>query len=148
MHISFLFWVFFFSCAHGKEKFPGQGLNPHHKGNLSHCNYNSKFFSFFFLFTAAPEAYEGSQARGQTGAIATSLHHSHSNAGSELCLWPTPQAHGNTGSLIHWARTGIKSEISWFLVRFVYATTGTPFFGYFQIYVHPPLLKGSSWELI
>ena len=57
--------------------------------------------------------------------------------------WPTPEpqqgqiqavsvtyttAHGNTGSLTHWARPGIKPTISWFLVRFVNycATTGTP----------------------
>ena len=29
-------------------------------------------------------AYEGSQARGQIGAIAVSLHHSHGNARSDL----------------------------------------------------------------
>ena len=32
-----------------------------------------------------------SQARGQIGAIATSLQQSHSNAGSELHLQPMPQ---------------------------------------------------------
>ena len=42
--------------------------------------------SIFFLsfFRAAPSAYGGSQARGQIGAVAAGLHHSHSNAGSEL----------------------------------------------------------------
>ena len=46
-------------------------------------------FSFFFLFglfKAAPAAYGSSQARGQIGAIAASLHYSHSNMGSELSL--------------------------------------------------------------
>ena len=33
----------------------------------------------------------GSQARGWIAAVAAGLHHSHSNARSELCLWPTPQ---------------------------------------------------------
>ena len=33
----------------------------------------------------------GSQARGQIGAAAAGLHHSHSNAKSELHLQPTPQ---------------------------------------------------------
>ena len=50
--------------------------------------------TFFFLFVfsrAAPEAYGGSQARGQIGATAAGLHHSHSNARSELHLRPTPQ---------------------------------------------------------
>ena len=38
------------------------------------------------LFRAAPAAYGGSQARGQMGATAASLHHSHSNEGSKPCL--------------------------------------------------------------
>ena len=38
------------------------------------------------LFRAAPMAYGGSQARGQIGAVAAGLHHSDSNAGSELDL--------------------------------------------------------------
>ena len=45
----------------------------------------------FLFFRAALVAYGGSQARGRTGATAAGLHHSHSNAGSELCLRPTPQ---------------------------------------------------------
>ena len=40
---------------------------------------------------AAPAAYGGSQARGRIGAVAASLRQSHSNAGSELRLQPTPQ---------------------------------------------------------
>ena len=40
---------------------------------------------------AAPAAYGGSQARGRIGAVATSLRQSHSNAGSEPHLQPTPQ---------------------------------------------------------
>ena len=40
---------------------------------------------------AAPAAYGGSQARGLIGAVATGLHQSHSNAGSEPRLQPTPQ---------------------------------------------------------
>ena len=53
------------------------------------------FFSFFFFFLtflwAAPTAYGGSQARGLIGAVATGLRQSHSNAGSEPRLQPTPQ---------------------------------------------------------
>ena len=48
-------------------------------------------FFFFGLFRAAPTAYDGSLARGCFGAVAADLHHSHSNAGSEPCLQPTPQ---------------------------------------------------------
>ena len=36
-------------------------------------------------------AYGSSQARGPIGAAAAGLCHSHSNAGSELRLQPTPQ---------------------------------------------------------
>ena len=40
---------------------------------------------------AAPEAYGGFQARGLIGTAAASLRQSHSNAGSEQSLRPTPQ---------------------------------------------------------
>ena len=50
------------------------------------------FCSFFSpLFRAAPVAHGGSQARGLIGAVATGLCQSHSNAGSEPRLRPTPQ---------------------------------------------------------
>ena len=58
------------------------------------------FFFFFFLSfvvfvfafsLAASAAYGGSQARGLIRAVATGLHQSHSNAGSEPPLRPTPQ---------------------------------------------------------
>ena len=52
------------------------------------------FFSFFDLFAisrAALAAYGGSQARGLIRAVATGLRQSHSNAGSEPHLQPTPQ---------------------------------------------------------
>ena len=53
------------------------------------------FFSFllfsFLLFQTAATAYGGSQARSQIGDTVASLHHSHSNVGSELHLQTTPQ---------------------------------------------------------
>ena len=55
------------------------------------------FFFFFFFFglfafsRAAPMAHGGSQDRGLIGAVDAGLCHSHSNAGSEQCLQPTPQ---------------------------------------------------------
>ena len=48
-------------------------------------------FVFFAFSWAAPTAYGGSQARGLIGAVATDLCQSHSNAGSEPRLQPTPQ---------------------------------------------------------
>ena len=44
-----------------------------------------------FLFRAAPLAYGRFQARGQIGAVAANLCHSHSNMGSKLPLRPTSQ---------------------------------------------------------
>ena len=49
------------------------------------------FIFVFCLFRAAPLAYGGSQARGRIGAVTVGLHQSHSNAGSELHLRPSPQ---------------------------------------------------------
>ena len=48
-------------------------------------------FCLFAFSRAVPEAHGGSQARGLIGAIATGLCQSHSKAGSELSLRPTPQ---------------------------------------------------------
>ena len=42
------------------------------------------FFFFFLLFRAVSAAYGSSQAMGPIGTIAASLHHSHSNARSDL----------------------------------------------------------------
>ena len=50
------------------------------------------FLSFFFCpFRTTPAAYGGSQARGQIRAAVAGLFQSHSNAGSEQHLQPTPQ---------------------------------------------------------
>ena len=60
-------------------------------------NLATQFFFLFFIFLsfylsrATPSAYGGSQAGGPIGAVATGLHHSHSNLGSEPRLQPTPQ---------------------------------------------------------
>ena len=59
-----------------------------------HIKTNFFFFFFFGLFAysrAVPVAYGGSQASRLIGAVVAGLHHSHSNAGSEPRLRPTPQ---------------------------------------------------------
>ena len=45
---------------------------------------------FNFLFRAPPAAYGSTQAKGQTGASAAGLHHSHNNSGSQPHLPPPP----------------------------------------------------------
>ena len=52
------------------------------------------YFFFCFLVLHPTEACGISQGRDQIGAVAAGLFyvsHSHSNAGSDLCLLPTPQ---------------------------------------------------------
>ena len=47
--------------------------------------------SFSFCGGVAPAAYGSSQVRGQIGAAAADLHHSHGNAESEPHFQPTQQ---------------------------------------------------------
>ena len=54
----------------------------------AHSNF---FSSILCLFRATSWHMRSSQARGRIGAAAAGLCHSHSNLGSEPCLWPTPQ---------------------------------------------------------
>ena len=75
----------------------------------------SFFFFFFLLFMATPMAYGGSPARSRIGTTNTSLHHSHSKAGSEPHLWPKPQL---MATLDHWPRPGIEPITSWILIQF------------------------------
>ena len=50
-----------------------------------------KILFIYLLYRAAGVAYRTSQAKGRNRATDASLHHSHSNAGSEPDLRPTPQ---------------------------------------------------------
>ena len=59
---------------------------------ISTWRFSTAFFSFsFFLFWATCMTYWSSQASGQIRAVVAGLHHSHSNKGSKLHLWPTSQ---------------------------------------------------------
>ena len=83
------------------------------------------FFSCSFM--ARPMAYRSSLARGQIGAVAASLHHSHSNAGSEPHLQPTPQLatmpiFNPMSKTRDW--THILIDTNW--VHYHWATMGTP----------------------
>ena len=100
------FLLFFFSCTFSMWTFPGQGLNLCHSSDpLRICSDNARsliccarkelpnvgvvlfcFVLFFGLLRAVPMAYGGSHARGQIGAVAAGLYHSHSNTRSKLCL--------------------------------------------------------------
>ena len=75
------------------------------------------FFFYFFLFRAALKAYESPQPRGQIGAAAAGLHHSHSDTGSEL--------HRNLNPLSG-ARDWTNILMDSSQVHYHWATVGTP----------------------
>ena len=76
-------------------------------------------FFFFCLFMAVPTEYGSFQARGQIGAVATGLYHSHSNGWSEPHLQTIPQLTTTPDLLTHWARPGIEPASSWILIGFI-----------------------------
>ena len=92
---------------------------PYSVAHPSLCSYclTTRQLSFpsivclFHLFRATPPACEGSQARGSIGATAAHLSHPQQHR-----VWTTSAtyttAHGNAGSLIHWARPGIEPPTS------------------------------------
>lgn len=53
---TFYTFFFFFSCACGIQKFPGQGLNPYHSNNPSLCSGNVRFL------TAVPQENSGNKS--------------------------------------------------------------------------------------
>ena len=84
------------------------------------CN----FFFFPCLFRATPTAYGGSQTRGPIGAVATGLHHSHSNVGSKPHLQPTRQSRILNPLIKVRDWTHIFMDANWLVNR--WATMGTP----------------------
>ena len=94
-------------------------------GHFSFINYSFiyLFIFVFCLFRAIPVAYGGSQARGWIRTVATGLHHSHSNVGSEPHLWPIPQLTATLDPSPPWTRPGIKPASSWILVGLFTAET-------------------------
>ena len=73
------------------------GLSPHYLSQLPFCfcnltetkEYISQLYYFSFFGGASPAANGSSWAGVWIGAAAAGLHHSHSDARSELNLWPT-----------------------------------------------------------
>ena len=70
-----------------------------------------RVFVCFFLFMATTVAHGSSQASGWIRAAASSLHHSHSNAGSKPHLWPTPQLTRQRWTLNPLSRTRDQTHI-------------------------------------
>ena len=81
---------------------------------------------------AAPTAHGGSQARGSNWSRSHQPTPEPQQRGIRAASASHTTAHGNAGSLTHWARPGIKPATSWCLIRFVncWATVGTPDYFY------------------
>ena len=85
------------------------------------------FFFFFFVFLGAPVAYGDSQARGQIGTVAASLHHSRSNVDPRyICDLHHSSQQCQILNLLSEARDQTHNLIvpSW--ICFCCTTTGTP----------------------
>ena len=86
------------------------------------------YLFFLIFFRAAGMAYGNSQGRSRLGTIAACLHHSHSNARSEPCLWPLYHSSQQCQIFNPLCEARDKIHIlmdtSW--VHFCWATTGTP----------------------
>ena len=93
------------------------------------CLFVWVLFCFVLLcfFRASPKTYGGSQARDWIRAPAAGLNHNHSNRGSELPLWPTPQLMA-TPILdpLSEARDWTLALTDTSQVCYHWATTGTP----------------------
>ena len=120
------YWHFFWGGGCACSMFPGQGSNFCHSSDnlLRHQGTSNYFFFFSVLYGKADFSdltYGSSQARGQTGAAAAGLHHSHNKIASEPHLLPISQFSATLDPLTHWAGPGIEPASSWILVAFVSA---------------------------
>ena len=104
-------------------------------------------FCFVLFLRATPAAFGSSLARGQIGATAAGLHHSHSNMGSKLHLWSTSQLMEMPDPQ-PWARPRIELSMSQILVGFVSAMPQWEllriffFFGLLSFFRAAPLTYG------
>ena len=93
----------------------------------------SFLFFFFFSVFSRPHPWH----RGPIRAVATSLHQSHSYAGSEPCLRPIYHSSCRCRILNPLSKARDWTATSWFLVGFVnhWAMTGTPLFFLLMIFI-------------
>ena len=79
----------------------------------------SLFFCFILFFCFAPKANESSQAMGQIRATTAHLTPQPQQHRIQTMSVTYATAHGNNGSLTHWARPGIEPASSCIPVGFV-----------------------------
>ena len=88
-----------------------QSSIPVFTASKTRCSVWEEESSFFFLVFLCHF-----RVRGPIGAVATGLHQSHSNAGSDLCLQPTSQLMASQ-ILNPLSKAGIEPASSWVPVR-------------------------------
>ena len=85
-----------------KSKLENLGTDSDGQVFLSHNLYFITIIIVLFcLLRAAPMAYGGSQTRGPIRALASGLHHSHSNCQIRAAYATYTRVYGNAGSLTH-----------------------------------------------
>ena len=114
--------------------------------------YVQDYYYYFFVFAfswAAPAAYGGSQAPyGVQWSCSHRPRPEPQQLGIRAASAIYTTAHGNAGSLTHWARAGTEPATSWFLVGFVnhFATTWTPSLNFLKAHLNS--LSQSSPEIM
>ena len=115
---------------------------PHETSPSSQMDLLYLFFFFFFFFFFFLCLWGGTLAtRGQIGATAAGLSHSHTNTESELCLQPIPQlTKCQIPNPLSKARDGTCILMDTSQICFCCTTTGTPIFHF-----PTPLVLPSLW---
>ena len=123
--VLFLYWALTHSGSHGT------GAQNQSQGDSQ----TTHLWLFYLLpFRAAPMAYGGSQARGWIWAVAAGLRYSHSNTGSQPCLWTRSQL--NAGSFNPMSKTRDQTCVLMVTsqILFCWATRGTPQMTFFWLF--------------
>ena len=87
-------FIYFYSLSSSTQRIDADEFVNKTENNLQDTKLLLLLLLLFCLFAfsrATPLAYGSSQARGQMGAVATSLRQNHSNTGSDPHLCPAPQ---------------------------------------------------------
>ena len=106
--------------------------------------YQFFFVCLFGLFRAIPATYGNSQTRGWNWNCSCQPIPQPQQSQIRASFATHTTAQGNTGSLTHWAGTGIKPPSSWVLVVLLtsWATTGTPLL--YQLLIIKSLKEGDE----
>ena len=129
-------WFILFLCLSVCVSLSLSFLLYTYKHSLFILFYFYYFYFYFLLFMATLMAIWRFPGQGSNQSYSC-----HPTPQPQQCqIWAVSvtdaRAHGNTGSLAHWARPRIEPASSWILVGFAngWATKGTPIFLFFISY--------------